>query len=86
MLCDWREGLGDGDFVMEVLSEAEEKFERSYELKRRGYDLQGVARKVCEIFDVEPDDIYSGGRRKIQAEARRLFCYRAAREVGYSLA
>jgi putative transposase len=44
-----------------------------------------VERKVCEIFDIEPDDIYSGGRRKIRAEARGLFCYWAARELGYSL-
>ena len=31
--------LGDSAFVMEVLAEGKEKFERFYELKSKGYDL-----------------------------------------------
>ena len=32
--------LGDSEFVDTVLSEAKEGYERKYELKRRGYDLE----------------------------------------------
>jgi REP element-mobilizing transposase RayT len=78
--------LGDSAFVMEVLAEAEEKFERFYELKSKGYDLDTVVQKVCRIFGVEPDEIYSKSRQKIRAEARGLYCYWAVVELGYSLA
>ena len=78
--------LGDSAFVMEVLAEAEEKFERFYELKSKGYDLDTVEQKVCRIFDVEPNEIYSKSRQKTRAEARGLYCYWAVVELGYALA
>ena len=78
--------LGDSAFVMEVLEEAEEKFERFYELKSQGYDLGTIEQKVCGIFGIEPDEIYSKSRQKIRAEARGLYCYWAVEDLGYSLA
>ena len=78
--------LGDSAFVMEVLAEAEEKFERFYELKSKGYGLDTVEQKVCRIFDVEPNEIYSKSRQKTRAEARGLYCYWAVVELGYALA
>ena len=78
--------LGDSAFVMEVLAEAEEKFKRFYELKSKGYDLDTIDKKVCEIFGIEPDEIYSKSRQKTRAEARGLYCYWAVVELGYSLA
>ena len=78
--------LGDSAFVMEMLAEAEEKFERFYELKSKGYDLDTIEQKVCEIFGIEPDEIYSKSRQKTRAEARGLYCYWAVVELGYSLA
>ena len=62
--------LGESDFVLDVLSGADEKFERCYELKRLGYDLKSVEQKVCEIYQIEPKEIYSRSREKIRAEAR----------------
>jgi len=77
--------LGDSDFVLEVLEEADEKFDRYYELRRRGYDLDKVEEKVCEIYGIELSDIYSKSRQKIRADARGLLCYWAVRELGYAL-
>ena len=77
--------LGDSEFVLEVLEEANEKLERHYKLKSKGYDLKKVEQRVCQIYDVEPDDLYSRSRRKIRAEARSLFCYWCVRELGYAL-
>lgn len=71
---------------MEVLAEAEEKFERFYELKSKGYDLDTVEQKVCRMFDVKPDEIHSKSRQKKRAEARGLYCYWAVVELGYALA
>jgi REP element-mobilizing transposase RayT len=74
--------LGESDFVMSVLAEANEKYERFYELKRKGYDLKKVEEKIIEIYGIEKSDIYTRGRRKVQAEARSVFCYWAVCELG----
>jgi len=76
--------LGDGEFVTALLSEANEKFERRYELKGLGYDLKKISQKVSKIYDVEIEEIYSRGRRKVQVEARDVLCYWAVRELGIS--
>jgi len=78
--------LGDSAFVMDVLAEAEEKFERFYELKSKGYNLDTIEQRVTDIFDIEPEEIYSKSRQKIRAEARGLYCYWAVVELGHSLA
>jgi len=44
--------LGDSEFVLQVLKEADEKFDRYYELKQRGYTLCSVEERVCKIFDL----------------------------------
>ena len=64
---------------------ANEKFDRYYELKRLGYNLQSVEDRVCKIFDLSVGDIYSKSREKAKVEARGLFCYWAVRELGYSM-
>jgi len=78
--------LGDSAFVMEVLAEAEEKFERFYELKSKGYNLDTIGQKVCALFGIEPDEMFSKSRQKTRAEARGLYCYWAVVELGYPLA
>ena len=76
--------LGDSGFVLDVLKEADEKFERRYEMKRLGYDLKTIEDRVCEIYGIEKDDIYSGSRKKVNSSARSLFCFWAVRELGYT--
>jgi putative transposase len=77
--------LGDSEFVLQVLNEAHERFDRYYELKRLGYNLQTVEDRVCEIFDLSVGEIYSKSREKAKAAARGLFCYWAVRDLGYSM-
>ena len=74
--------LGESDFVLEVLSQANERYSRPYELKSLGYDLEGVEQRVVEIFGIEREELYSRSRDKRRAEARGLFCYWAVRELG----
>jgi REP element-mobilizing transposase RayT len=66
--------LGDNDFVAQMLRQANEKLDRHYQLKSRGYDLTRVEERVMEIFGIERDVIYSEGRRQQQMRARSLFC------------
>lgn len=77
--------LGDSSFVMEVLTEAEDKLERSYELKSKGYDLERAEGRVCDIFGIGREEIYAKSRQGKRAEARGLYCFWAVSELGYSL-
>jgi putative transposase len=77
--------LGESDFVANVLSEAEEAFERKYELKSLGYDLDRIAARVAEIYEMDMEDIFLKGKQRKRVKARSLFCYWAVRELGFSL-
>jgi len=76
--------LGDSGFVCDVLKEADEKFERYYEMKRLGYDLDTIEDRVCEIYKIEKEDLFSRSRQKVKSDARALFCFWAHRELGYA--
>jgi len=56
--------LGDGDFVSEILSQAEESFERRYPLKTRVIDLAFVAKRVSALLDIPEDEIWREGKFK----------------------
>jgi hypothetical protein len=77
--------LGGSDFVLSVLEEAEERLDRYYELRRLGYGLHQVEKRVCELLDLKPEDIYSKSRERDKADGRGLYCYWAVRELGYGL-
>ncbi len=77
--------LGDSGFVESVLTQANEAYERRYELKRHGYDLGRIARRVAEITGISEEEIFSNGRQKEKVKARSILCYWAAREAGISL-
>jgi putative transposase len=74
--------LGDTSFVMGILTEAKHNLERRYAMKRSGIDLDVVERRVCDLYDLKPDDLSRQGREKKLAEARSLFCFWAVRELG----
>jgi len=77
--------LGESDFVTDILSQANEIFERKYELKRLGYDLERIASRVADIYDSEVADITLKGKQQKRVKARSLFCYWAVHELGISL-
>lgn len=77
--------LGGSEFVSEVLKEADERYERYYELRKKGYGLKTVEERVCEIYGIDRDEIYSKSREQAIADARGLFCYWAVEELGYKL-
>ena len=77
--------LGESDFVADVISQANEAFDRKYEFKRLGYDVVRIAERVAEICDIERDDIFLRGKQQKRVKARSLFCYWAVRELGTSL-
>ena len=77
--------LGDSEFVDSVLSQANERYERRYELKPQGYDLDRIAKRVAEIYGMERQEVFSKGRQQRKVKARSLLCFWAVREIGMSL-
>ena len=77
--------LGESDFVVEMLADANEKFDRFYELKSKGYDLKTIEEKVCRLFGVESDEIYSKSRQKLRAEARGVILLLGGQGIGKSI-
>jgi len=69
---------------LDVLEEAGERFERRYEMKRLGYDLKTIEERVCEIYNIEKEDVYFGSREKAKSKARALYCYWAVKKLGYA--
>jgi hypothetical protein len=77
--------LGDSAFVEDLLSQADEQYERRYQLKRLGYDADWIAGKVAKIYDMDPDEFFSKGKQQRKVKARSLFCFWAVKELGMSL-
>lgn len=77
--------LGDSAFVDSVLARAEEQYERRYQLKRRGYDLNRIAQKVARIYGTKPHEIISRGKEPKKVRARSLLCFWAVNELGMSI-
>jgi REP element-mobilizing transposase RayT len=74
--------LGDSDYVLDVLNEAEEQFERKHEMEALGYNLDVLADRVAEVFDIATKEIFSPGKYKKRVQARSVFSYWAVRELG----
>jgi chromosomal replication initiation ATPase DnaA len=77
--------LGDSEFVESVLTQVNEAYDRRYELKLRGFDLERIAERVAEVCGVGEEEVFSKGRQKEKVKARSLLCYWAVREAGISL-
>ena len=77
--------LGESEFVDSLLSQANERYERGYELKARGYDLDRIAKRVAEIYGMEEREVFSKGRQHRKVKARSLLCFWAVRELRMSL-
>jgi len=74
--------LGEGEFVTQVLSEADERLARSYRMRARGYRFEEVVNRVTQLMDVSSAEILSFSKVPKRVEARGLLCYWAAKELG----
>lgn len=77
--------LGESDFVLSILEQADQCLERSHALKSQGVDLNTAAEKAARIFNVGIDEILMKSRIQRRSDARGLYCYWAVRELGHSL-
>ena len=76
--------LGDGDFVSEVLRDAQERLNRKYQLMAEGYDFEKIVHRVGHLLGIEPQCVVTSGKRRHEVEARDLACYWSSKELGMS--
>jgi len=55
-------------------------------LRRRGYNLEKIAKRVAEIYRLDVQEVLARGRQQQGVSARSLICYWAVRHLGISLA
>jgi putative transposase len=78
--------LGDSAFVNQILTRAEENFQKHHYMKTMGINLDMVAQRVADIVGLEIRDVWSAGKYRKVVKARSLLCYWAVRELGESMA
>jgi REP-associated tyrosine transposase len=77
--------LGDGNFVEQVLSMAEEQMNRKNILKSKGFNLETIADQVSSVMEPDASDIWKGGKSRNRVAERSLLCFWAVRELGISM-
>ncbi|MCX5908897.1 MAG: hypothetical protein NTY64_17410 [Deltaproteobacteria bacterium] len=53
--------LGDSDFVDSVLARADEHYTGQCKLRRGGYNLEKIAKRVAEIYQLEVQEVLARG-------------------------
>ena len=76
--------LGDTEFVNKMLQEAEERIVRQEFLRRQGWDLEKLTKKVCDVFNISAPDLRRKGKSNAISRAKMLFCYWGHDELGLS--
>lgn len=76
--------LGDGHFVEEVLTKANEQFEQRHRLAAAGFNLDTIAQRVGQLFGISPDEVMESGKGQRRVRARSLLCYWATVQLGMS--
>jgi len=67
--------LDDTTFVQDMLRQAGEKYDRQYELKTLGIDLDDIAKKAADIYGIAAEDIFTKSRqqKKLMQEVFSVF-------------
>ncbi len=76
--------LGSGEFIDQLLSEAEEKAKETLGWRGRVPSLQTLLLEISKRDVVEEKKVRGGDRRRSVVGVRKLFCQIAVRRLGYS--
>jgi len=63
---------------------SQQELERRYRFQARGYDLDWLLGQVASLLNLDHGVVTRRGRYPDTVEARSVFCYWAARELGIS--
>jgi putative transposase len=76
--------LGCGEFIEEVIAQAETQLKETLRLKARMIELPALATKVSRSEGVDWEFVRSGSRVGRVVKVRKLFCQLAVKKFGYS--
>ncbi|NCO67304.1 MAG: hypothetical protein COY75_02600 [Nitrospirae bacterium CG_4_10_14_0_8_um_filter_41_23] len=76
--------LGNGDFVQEILKEAEEKYLRQLKFRQSGLNIAEIIRQECKKGKISPEELKRGSKRRKVSEARTIIARRSSEELGLS--
>ncbi len=77
--------LGDSDFVETVLANAQETFDRSYQLKQQGITFEQMVLKVSTYTGIDPAQLEGPSKVRDIVRTRYLICYWGTKELGLSM-
>jgi DNA-binding Lrp family transcriptional regulator len=78
--------LGGGDFLAEILREANKKLRRQLRSGEREASMERVIRKMCMEAGVEEQEVRNGGQRRKVSKVRSQIAYYLSHELGISMA
>jgi len=76
--------LGDGEFVKATLKQTDEQIIRKERLRKEGWEITRLVKKVCELMGVDEKEIQRKSKRSRIANARSLISYFGSRDLGIS--
>ena len=78
--------LGDSDFVLAVVSEAEKRQQRQFHRTKPDVPIEEIIREECRRAHVSIAELESGVRRRNVTAVRETIALRCSRELGLSAA
>lgn len=78
--------LGGGDFVNQVLKEAEERHLRQIKHRRSGKTIQKIIEVECRRSGISFQEMQGGSKRRKVSDTRAIIARRAREELGLSAA
>ncbi len=78
--------LGSGEFVADILREADEKIKRQVSFRERKGIVNRVVREECTRGGVNEQELRGGSQRKVVSQVRARVSYILSREWGTSMA
>ena len=76
--------LGDGNFVEEVLSQANERLEQKYRMAAKGLTLERLTERVGELMGMTVEEVMDSGKDRRSVKARSILCYWATDQLRIS--
>ena len=78
--------LGSGDFVEQVIQEADENFRKITLARKKRNEVETLIDKVCRAEGISRKELQGGGRRGAVSGVRSRLALEMVREYGFSLA
>jgi REP-associated tyrosine transposase len=78
--------LGDGDFVQDILTEADQRLARQIRARKKTRSISQWIKKRCKESGIAEAELRAGSRRRAVSELRKEICIFLNGELGVSMA